>query len=199
MVIASMCDVRYTMSLVNFNLVIQAFIIPLIVFNINFIFIPQGQCPVYKRIINYVKNKGIKKFMFSNLIYIFAYFIFISIYLLRSGNFNILPVFPAEIEARKFLELIMSARPRTKEFIIGYPSLFAFLYLYPKKVSYKLLSFLGTLSTIVGISIINSFCHGHTPVLTSLSRTFNGLFLGIITGCISWIVCLCVSRSFRNL
>ncbi len=188
MVIASMCDVRYTMGLVNFNLVIPAFIIPLVVFNISFIFILQGQYPEKNRIINYVRNKGIRSFLFSNLIYIFIASVFIFIYISRSGNFNILPQFQTELEARKFLELTMSARPRTKEFIIGYPSLFIFLYLYQKKMPYKLLIFLGTLSSITGISIINSFCHGFTPVLTSLNRTLNGLFLGTITGCISLMI-----------
>ncbi|WP_010245568.1 DUF5693 family protein [Acetivibrio cellulolyticus] len=188
-VIASMCDVRYTMHLINFNMVIQAFVIPLIVFNINFIFISQDQYPVYQRIINDIKRTGIKKFIFSNLVYILSISVLIYIYLLRSGNFNILPESAMELELRKFLELTMSARPRTKEFIIGYPCLFAFLYLYPKKVSYKLLSFLGTFSSIIGISIINSFCHGFTPVLTSLNRTFNGLLLGILTGCVSLIAC----------
>lgn len=188
MVIASMCDVRYTMGLVNFNLVIPAFIIPLVVFNISFIFILQGQYPEKKRIINYVRNKGIRKCLFSNLIYIFIVFVFIFIYISRSGDYNILPQFRGELEARRFLELTMSARPRTKEFIIGYPSLFVFLYLYPKKVSYKLLSFFGTLSSITGLSIINSFCHGFTPILTSLNRTLNGLFLGTIVGCLFLII-----------
>ena len=189
MVIASMCDVRYTMGLVNFNLVIPAFIIPLVVFNICFIFILQGQYPEKKRTIDYVSNTGIRRSLISNVIYIFIVSVFIFIYIARSGNFNILPQFRGELEVRKFLELTMSARPRTKEFIIGYPSLFVFLYLYQKKVSYKLLSFLGTLSSITGISIINSFCHGFTPVLTSLNRTLNGLFLGTITGCISLMIC----------
>lgn len=186
-VIAIMCDVRYTMSLINFNLVIPAFIIPLIVFNINFII--QGERPLYKEIINDVKNYGIIKFISSNLIYLFIGIVFLAIYLLRSGNFGVFPEFNAEIEFRKFLEITTSVRPRTKEFVIGYPSLFAFLYLYQKKVSYKLLSFLGTFSSIIGISIINSFCHGFTPVYISLIRTFNGLFLGLLTGCISLIIC----------
>ncbi|GEM_PF-735995 len=199
MVISSMCDVRYVMNLINFNLVIPAFIIPLIVFNINFIFVSHKQYPVNRRVMDYIKRAGIKKFIFTNLIYFFVIYVLIYIYLLRSGNFNILPESAAEIQVRNFLELNMSARPRIKEFIIGYPCLFAFLYLYPKKVPYKLISFVGTFSSIVGISIINSFCHGFTPVLTSLNRTFNGLFLGIITGCISLLACLFLFRRQENI
>jgi len=195
-VIASMCDIRYTMGLINFMPVIPAFIIPLIVFNINFIFKSLKQSTLFDRIFMDVKNCGIKKFIISNLIYVIACCAFISVYLLRSGNFNILPEFPLEIKVREFLELTMSARPRTKEFAIAYPSLFAFLYFYPKKVKGKFLCFLGTLSTIIGISVINSFCHGFTPVLTSLNRTFNGLFLGIITGCICLIICRFIYKFF---
>jgi len=189
-VIASMCDVRYLMGLVNYNLVIPAFIIPLVVFSISFIIAH----PIYKKIVKQFINKGFLRFVFSNLIYIFIGSIFITIYLLRSGNYNILPEFNAELEVRKLLELTMSARPRTKEFIVGYPCLFAFLFLYTKKVSYKVLCFLGTFSSIIGISIINSFCHGFTPVITSLNRTFNGLLLGIITGCISLITCIVLGK-----
>ncbi|OPZ86884.1 MAG: hypothetical protein BWY74_03531 [Firmicutes bacterium ADurb.Bin419] len=199
MVISSMCDVRYTMNLINFNMVIPAFIIPLVVFNINFIFVSHKQYPVNRRVMDYIKSSGSRKFIFTNLSYFFVIYVLIYIYLLRSGNFNMLPEFAAEIQVRNFLELNMSARPRIKEFIIGYPCLFAFLYLYPKKVSYKLISFVGTFSSIVGISIINSFCHGFTPVLTSLNRTFNGLFLGIITGCISLLASSLLFRRQENI
>lgn len=197
-VAASMCDVRYTMHLINFNMVIEAFIIPLIVFNLIFIFISQDERAGHGRIINYIRHAGIKKVLFSSLIYIFITAVPIAIYLLRSGNFNVLPESSLELEGRKFLELTMSARPRTKEFIIGYPCLFAFLYLYTKKVPYKILGFLGTFASIIGVSIINSFCHGFTPVLTSLNRTSNGLFLGIITGCVTLIACSFLLRLFRT-
>ena len=188
MVIASMCDVRYTMGLVNFNLVIPALIIPLIAFNIYFVYILKSQHTRKKGKVDYYYNRGITKNLLSYIIYVIIVSVFIFVYIARSGNFDILPQFRIELEVRKFLELTMTARPRTKEFIIGYPSLFVFLYLYSQKVSYKLLSFFGTLSSITGISIINSFCHGFTPVFTSFNRTLNGLFLGTITGCMSLIV-----------
>lgn len=188
-VIASMCDIRYSMHLINFNLVIPSFIIPVILFNINYIFILHKEYPVHRRIVEYYRRTGIRKFIFASLIYVGIKYFFIYVYLVRSGDFNVLPEFSGELKAREFLELNMSARPRAKEFLIGYPCMFAFLYLYPKRVPYKLISFLGTFSAIVGISIINSFCHGFTPIMTSLNRTINGLMLGIITGCISLAIC----------
>lgn len=194
-VIASMADIRYTMGLINFDLVIPAFIIPFVMFNVNFIFMFRGQYPLYKKIIDSFRKNGFKKFAISNLIYIFACSVIITVYFLRSGNYNILPEFSIELKMREFLELAFSARPRTKEFLIAYPCLFAFLYLYLKNINCKLLSFFGSLSSIIGISIINSFCHGFTPVLTSILRTFNGLLLGIITGCISLMIC-CFSCKF---
>ncbi len=32
------------------------------------------------------------------------------------------------------------------------------------------------------VSIINSFCHIHTPVMVSVIRTANGLWIGILLG-----------------
>ena len=197
-VIASMCDVRYTMGVINFDLVIPAFIIPLIMFNINFTFILLGQPPLFNKTIDKVRNNNVGKFIISNLVYVFLCSALISVYLIRSGNFNILPELSIELKMRGLLELVMSARPRTKEFLIAYPCLFGFLYLHQKKASFKILSFLGTLSSIIGISIINSFSHGFTPVLTSLNRTFNGLFLGAITGCLFLSVCWFFYRILKD-
>ncbi|MEN2773912.1 DUF5693 family protein [Acetivibrio clariflavus] len=197
-VIASMGDIRYTMGLIDFDPVIAAFIIPFLMFYINFLFVSQGQGPLYKKIINRAKSIGVKRYIISNLIYVFLCSVVICIYLLRTGNFNVLPQFSAELRMREFLELIFPARPRTKEFAIAYPSLFAFLYLYKKDGNYKLLSFLGSLSSIIGISVINSFCHGFTPVLTSLNRTFSGLLLGIITGLVSLAVCWFLCKIFKK-
>ncbi len=197
-VITSMGDIRYTMGLIDFDPVIPAFIIPFVMFYVNFFFISQDQCPLDRKVINHAKSVGIIKYTILNLIYIFLCIAIIWIYSLRTGNFNLLPQFSAELKMREFLELIFPARPRTKEFAIAYPSLFTFLYLFNKSKNYKLLSLFGSLSTIIGISVINSFCHGFTPVHTSLSRTVSGLLLGIITGLFCLAVCWVLCKIFKK-
>ncbi|MCK5768254.1 MAG: hypothetical protein KAH35_07785, partial [Candidatus Atribacteria bacterium] len=38
------------------------------------------------------------------------------------------------------------------------------------------------IGTIGPVTLINTFCHIHTPFLFSLLRTFNGVWLGLLVG-----------------
>ena len=107
----------------------------------------------------------------------------------RSGNFS-LPVPGFEKHFRNWLEMVMSVRPRTKEFIVGYPFLFlaAVYYLKGKRQWLWLLAAIGA---VAPISVFNAFSHIHTPVVISLARTFNGLILGLL---VAWIVGLIAGR-----
>lgn len=101
--------------------------------------------------------------------------------LVRSGNFGF--VFPYEARARELLETFLIARPRFKEFVLGLPCLFLGTYLLyegrvPKKIIYPIL----LLGILAPISLINTFCHLHTPLLFSLLRSINGLWLGLLLG-----------------
>lgn len=104
------------------------------------------------------------------------------VYLARSGNF-VLPVPVFEKYFRNFLEALFFIRPRTKEFIIGYPLLFlaALAMLRQRKYWLWLLAALGT---IAPISVLNTFSHIHTPLIISLIRTVNGLVIGVIIGAV---------------
>ncbi|NTV53688.1 MAG: hypothetical protein HGA76_11865, partial [Candidatus Firestonebacteria bacterium] len=75
-------------------------------------------------------------------------------------------------------------RPRFKEFMLGYPWLL--LGLGARRLEAfksagwpKLLLVVGLLGPI---SLINSFCHLHTPLLVSMLRSFHGLWLGTLIG-----------------
>jgi len=95
----------------------------------------------------------------------------------RSGNF-LLPVPTLEKHLRSWLEILLWVRPRTKEFLLGYPFLFlaGFYFLKGQK---KWLWLLAGLGTIALVSVFNSFSHIHTPLVISIIRTFNGLVLGL--------------------
>lgn len=104
------------------------------------------------------------------------------ILLARSGNF-ILPVLGFEKNFRVILEQIFFARPRMKEFLIGYPFLF-FAASYCLNHHKRWLWFLLAVGTIGLTSLTNTFCHIHTPIMFSILRSVNGLIIGLIIGVI---------------
>jgi hypothetical protein len=102
----------------------------------------------------------------------------------RSGNF-VLPVPAFEKYFRNWLEMLLFIRPRTKEFLVGYPFIFAaaFFYIKGKRGWLWLLAAIGA---VAPVSVFNSFSHIHTPLQVSAVRSFNGLVLGVLIGCIAW-------------
>ncbi|MDD3641268.1 MAG: DUF5693 family protein [Atribacterota bacterium] len=105
--------------------------------------------------------------------------IFGVIYIARSGNFSFLPVPVIEEKMRLFLENTLIARPRNKEFLIGYPLISIAIAMNYFNFQYTKILFI-IMGTVAPVTIINTFCHVHTPFYFSLLRTFNGFWLGII-------------------
>lgn len=101
---------------------------------------------------------------------------------LRSGNVASVPSF--EVHFREFMERVMSLRPRTKEFVIGYPMLVLYWYLVRHNIfaEYREVVRLG--AVLAFCSAINTFCHFHTEILLSVLRVFNGWWLGLMIGTI---------------
>ena len=119
--------------------------------------------------------------------------------LLRSGNYPGPFLWEIENKVREILEKLLLVRPRIKEFFIGHPLMILGIYLYLKSGSRNLQvaqfekkENLGrkvknwqsfVIFGLIGqVSIINSFCHAHTPLVVSLTRTINGIWLGLIIG-----------------
>lgn len=101
-------------------------------------------------------------------------------YILRTGNISSEAVWDFEIKMRTILERLMFVRPRTQEFLIGYPSIFLALEFLKTKKDVGIL--FSIISLITPISIMNSFCHIHTPIYITLLRTLNGFILGSVVG-----------------
>jgi hypothetical protein len=118
----------------------------------------------------------------------------LAVLIARSGNF-VLPVPAFEKYFRNFLEALLFIRPRTKEFLLGYPFLFAAAYFYFRNEN-KWLWLLLAVGVVAPVSVFNSFSHIHTPVMISLIRTFNGLVLGVVLG---FIVTLGLQKISRKL
>ncbi len=108
---------------------------------------------------------------------------FLAFYILRTGNYGILILGRAEIGFRELLENIFLVRPRFKEFLFAVPLLMlAINYWKTTKIHSTMMSVILLFASIASISQINTFCHLHSPFITSLYRSFLGLFLGYLIG-----------------
>ena len=108
--------------------------------------------------------------------------LFVGAYILRSGNYMSIPVF--ESWFRQSLENVLFVRPRTKEFLIGYPMLFIGYYYLDVYIKRNWLWFFNVLGVVALISLMNSFCHIHTPIMISLYRSLLGILIGSV---VAWV------------
>lgn len=99
-------------------------------------------------------------------------------YIIRSGNVE--SISSVEQKMRTALTELFAARPRTKEFLIGYPALLLLVY-YLKKTNLSLIQWLLAIAaSILAASVTNSFCHVFTDYSVIVSRTFNGFIVGMV-------------------
>lgn len=143
--------------------------------------------------------RDIKKPLLIEHIVIMGFFaIFLVIYISRSGNFSFLPVLNIEEKIRIFLEKTLIARPRNKEFLIGYPALFLAMGMNFLKIKdFKIPVII--VGTVGPVTLVNTFCHIHTPFLFSLLRTFNGIWLGLLLGIIIITILYYGVKMFRGI
>ncbi|MFW6148560.1 MAG: DUF5693 family protein [Atribacterota bacterium] len=137
-----------------------------------------------------------KPILFEHAFLVFIFLIFMVIYILRSGNFSFLPVLNIEEKMRVFLESFLVARPRSKEFLIGYPLLsvvIAMNYLHVRFLKYPIL----VMGTVAPVTLINTFCHVHTSIYFSLLRTFHGYWLGLLFGILLASIFYLLNKNFR--
>ncbi|WP_226675854.1 DUF5693 family protein [Rossellomorea aquimaris] len=104
--------------------------------------------------------------------------IIVMYYIIRSGNQG--SVSSIELLIRQKLEDLLYARPRTKEFLIGFPFYVLSLYLLIRKQEWA--KFLLIPGVIGFLSIMNTFTHLHIPVYISVLRTFYSVVLGLMIG-----------------
>lgn len=99
------------------------------------------------------------------------------IYITRTGN-TTTEISSSEAMMRDFLNDVMGVRPRSKEFLIGYPFTLLLFWLGTYRKNWIL-----TIPAVIGqVSLVNTYAHIHTALLISLHRSFNGLVLGIVLG-----------------
>ena len=99
---------------------------------------------------------------------------------LRSDNVSNVPAW--EVAFREFMERALLVRPRTKEFLIGYPALALYWYVVRKGYMPHYREAVRIVSVLAFSSAVNTFCHFHTLICLSLIRTLNGWWLGMLLG-----------------
>ncbi|MEO6907676.1 MAG: DUF5693 family protein [Abditibacteriaceae bacterium] len=103
------------------------------------------------------------------------------VWMARSGNDSGLTVSSFELHFRHLLERILVTRPRTKEFVLGFPAtLFAVWFATRKR--WMGAFFAMILATIGQADMMDSFMHLHTPIFYALMRSIYALVIGIIGG-----------------
>jgi hypothetical protein len=111
----------------------------------------------------------------------------VGVILLRSGNDPGVGVSSTELGFRALLNKLLSVRPRTKEFLFGHPFLIFGLAAAHRGLRKPLPIFL--LAGAIGqSSLLNTFCHIHTPLIISLMRAIIGLVLGGLIGSFAYLV-----------
>lgn len=183
---ALLADVRFLLELEIFRGVKLTFILPLLLIGIVYLtrfnlFEPQDDRDagrILRQVINLLNYPvSIKVLLLFGLGAIGAW-----IFIGRSGHTAGVPVPDFEIKIRAFLERVMYARPREKEFIIGHPA-FLLAALATIRQWPRLLHFLLVIAATIGQStLVETFAHMRTPVMMSFIRGVDGLVLGALVG-----------------
>jgi len=178
LVAALLSDIRFLLGISQFYGVKISFVVPLALIGVFFFLRPHRVSAflyVFKRLFFAPVRTA---FLIACVFCVF----FIFVYLARSGNdvsFHV-PIY--ETWLRDGLETLLLVRPRTKEFLIGYPFLMiGVLYMF-RPFFQNWLWFFNVLGTVALVSVVNSFCHVHTPVLISVYRSVLGVSFGIVCG-----------------
>jgi hypothetical protein len=99
--------------------------------------------------------------------------------LMRSGNQPDVGVSGFETHLRGFLTTLVGARPRFKEFLLGFPALVILPALSPAQRR-AAGWFIVIAAGIALADVVDTFSHIHTPLLITFVRVFNGLVFGVI-------------------
>lgn len=118
----------------------------------------------------------------------FMALVLLALLVVRSGNEAADAVLPMEMELRAALDRVLGVRPRSKEVFLGHPLMVLAILLTIRRVR-RGVWLLFAAGVIGQVSLLNSFCHVHTPLLLTLLRVFNGLWVGALGGvvlCALW-------------
>ena len=132
---------------------------------------------------NFYKGVLNKKISYGALIIIGIIAAALLIYTSRTGNSG--SASTLELQFRQLLTNVLGVRPRTKEFLIGYPILMCLLF-YGYKEAYLPFVIFAAMGPI---SLVNTYAHIHTSLLVSMIRSVYGILFGLLIGLVAiWVI-----------
>jgi hypothetical protein len=178
LVAALLSDIRFLVGVDQFFGVKISFMVPLILMGV-FFFLRPHRVSAFLYVFRRLFFAPVRT---SFLVACVFCLIFMFVYIVRSGNAVSFDVPVYETWFREGLETLLFVRPRTKEFLIGYPFLMiGVLYMF-RPFFQNWLWFFNVLGAVALVSVVNSFCHVHTPLFISVYRCFLGVFFGVLCG-----------------
>lgn len=174
LMVGLLADVLFMLKLDQFSGVKVAHVVPLIIVPLV-LYIWRDKDPV--QTVKELLDKAItyKWGLLAGILVVAA-----AIYVARTGN-TTAELSSIEAAMRSFLNDVMGVRPRSKEFLIGYPLTLVMFYYGATKGKW----FLSIPAVIGQVSLVNTYAHIHTALVMSLHRSLNGLILGIVLGIIA--------------
>lgn len=140
-----------------------------------------------RRIIRKFKELGANPVLMWQAIGTLAVLVLVGVMVARSGNDSGMGVSPLEMKFRSILDKILFVRPRTKEFLIGYPLLLTGI-VFALRGYKQWAAPLVVVGTIGLVSALNTFCHLHTPLMISALRIVNGTVVGALFGIVLYLI-----------
>ena len=195
LIVGFLSDIRFIEGVSRFIGVKSAFIIPLIIVGIFYYFKPHR----LSSIMYILKRVFQTPVSMSSIVAVIFALVFIILLLLRSGNYISMPQLLYEEQFREFLESVLFVRPRTKEFLIGYPMLIFSYWAVDYYISRRWIWLFNGIGLVALISMINSFCHIHTPLNISIYRTCMGIVIGTLIGFFYIIAFQCCNIIYKRL
>ena len=119
-------------------------------------------------------------------------------YITRTGNTEAGTVSALEMQFRNALEGLFVARPRMKEYLVGYPCMMLMIWAVYRKLPGIPLVF-GAGAVIGYTSIVNTFLHIRTMIEVSFSRVLVGFGMGLVIGILVVIVAELLYRLIKGL
>ncbi len=112
----------------------------------------------------------------------------LALFVARSGNDPGVGVSATELKTRALLDHYLLVRPRTKEFLLGHPALLLGLAAAAAGRDRRWILPLLVAGAIGQSSLLDTFCHLHTPLLISALRGLIGWALGAVIGALVWVL-----------